>query len=386
MILRIHQTQEMKNLFLALFLIFNHEIFAQKVNELSLSNEKIKLIWKQTSTGWELQNLSIKKNNKWVFVENPSGENTLLYSLEKPNLKSDTTFKTISGESFPEKSYFSGKEWEETTNKVSLNTAGKAFYFLPSKVTQISKNVLKFEHETDVAKIITEWSLDVNFSTDILVKQTITAKKQGYFSSASPTLSSISEQNLAWATVPGYFQGNRIQPHFVLAYAYGHGIPSSPVIYRERAAGTLSPIISTKSGITFSVIPNPNLGRNPWEKDRMTHNDWNVGLSHKNRKSELSPTLYFPILGEPKSLLNVNESITYDFRYSITDKDWFEALNHTVNDIFKFKEALSFRQSKQSLTDRIEKMHQYLTDQKRHFGILKILKALKLELNLIWEV
>ena len=83
-----------------------------------------------------------------------------------------------------------------------------------------------------------------------------------------------------------------------------------------------------------------------------------------NRRSQLSPTLYYPVLGEEKSLREPGEEISYGFRYSLVAGDWFAAVKHAAYDIYKFKETLALRKSKQSLTDRIEKMHRYLTDPK----------------------
>jgi hypothetical protein len=339
--------------------------FAQTTKNLSLSNDRIQLVWESTASGWRLQKVAAQKGKQWQSLPQPSGENTLLYAAEKPSDKPERTFKSITGEEFPGENYhYQTVQWAECTNPVSLNTAGQAFHFFPKDAKQVTKNSLTFRQETDAATINTEWTLDPKSPQDVVVKQTLTSKKGGYFSLASPTIVTVSEQNLAWATVPGYFQGNKIQPNFVLAYAYGHGIPNLPVVYRERCASTLSPIISTKTGLTLSVIPEPGLARDPWANDKITQLDWNIGLSHMNRKAQLTPTLYYPVLGEPKSALKPGETITYTFRYSLTDGDWFKALNHTVYDIYQFKESLALRQSKQSLTDRIDKMHHYLTDPK----------------------
>ncbi len=46
------------------------------------------------------------------------------------------------------------------------------------------------------------------------------------------------------------------------------------------------------------------------------------------------------------------------------DGDWFKTLKHAIYDIYQFKEGLELRQSTQSLTNRIEQMHHYLTDPK----------------------
>jgi hypothetical protein len=259
-----------------------------------------------------------------------------------------------------------------------LNTAGKAYYFFPQEARQITKNKISFQHTSEAGSVTTEWSFDPKFPGDLLVEQTLTAKRAGYFSLASPTLATIEERDLQWATVPGYFQGNKIQKNFAKAYAYGHGIPDLPVVYRESCASTLCPMVSTANGITFSVIPEPGLARDPWAKDKITQVDWFIGLSHKNRKSELTPTLYYPILGEPKSALKAGDVISYSFRYSLTDGDWFKALNHAVYDIYNFKQALEMRQSKQSLTTRIEQMHHYLTDPQTSMWNVEEFKNMKI--------
>lgn len=167
---------------------------------------------------------------------------------------------------------------------------------------------------------------------------------------------------MAWATVPGYFQGNRSEPNTPLALAYGHGVPTLPVVFRERSASTLCPIVSTQRGLTVSVIPEPGLSRDPWMTNKITQQVWNIGLSHRNRRAQLSPTLYYPVLGEPMSALQPGQTIRYSFRYSLIDGDWFAALNHAVYDVYRFRESLALRQSKQSLTSRVEQMHHYLTD------------------------
>ena len=111
-----------------------------------------------------------------------------------------------------------------------------------------------------------------------------------------------------------------------------------------------------------SLIADPSLCRDPWAKDKNTLHDWNIGLSHKNRKAQLSPTLYYPVLGEPKSLLKAGEAITYTSRYHLGTGDWFQAIKHAAYDVYQLKSALALRQSKQSLTSRIQQMHHYLSD------------------------
>ncbi|WP_229209274.1 glycerophosphoryl diester phosphodiesterase [Dyadobacter sediminis] len=350
---------------LLLSIIFLSNVAAQRRPSARLMNDHIHVSWASANKlDWNVDQLQVKKDGKWINVAAPSGAYTLLFSQTKPSSEPRETFEKSTGGKFPEDNYhYQEAQWKESTNEVSLNTAGTAFHFFPSAVL-IKKNELEFKKETEAATVIANWKLDPKFPTDIQVTLTLIPKKKGFFSLATPTLAAVSPENMAWASVPGYFQGNFMQENFALAYAYGHGIPSRPVIYRERCASTLSPLISTKTGITVSVIPEPGLARDPWESDKITQTDWHLGLSHMNRKAELSPTLYYPVLGEENSERNIGDKISYSFRYSLIAGDWFAAIKHAAYDIYKFNETLALRQSKQSLTDRIEKMHHYLTDPK----------------------
>ena len=336
---------------------------AQAQTTVSLANHHIRLTWKRSALGWKLNELLVNKNGKWEKLQNLSGENTLLYSPQKPDKNPARILNRSTGEIFPETSYiYQQKLWQESITAVSLNTSGQVDYFYFQSASQLDNNHIRFKSVTKYATIVSDFVLDNLFGNDVKVTQHLLVKTDGYFSLATPTLAFVNEDQLAWATVPGYFQGNAIQKDFEKAYAYGMGVPELPVVYRERCASTLCPLISARNGITMSIIPNPGLARDPWAKDRMTQTDWFIGLSHKNRRSQLSPTLYYPVLGEAHSSMKKGDTLSYAYRYSFTDGDWFKAVNHAIYDIYRFKEALALRQNKQSLTDRVEKMHHYLTD------------------------
>jgi len=353
--------------YLTLFSILISLVIAlgQTPKTVTLSNKNVEIVWQKAAKGYHLQKIAVNKKGKWISDLTPSGEYTLLFAEAKPSSESSETFEKITGGKFPEDAYhYQREQWKESTTAVSLNTAGKAYHFFPSKVKIIDKNHFQFSQETEVATIIADWKLDEKYGSDIQVIQKLIPKRKGFFSLATPTLAVLEKEKMSWVSVPGYFQGNFMQENFALAYAYGHGIPDRPVIYRERCASTLSPLMSSKSGITFSVIPEPGLARDPWAKDKITQTDWFIGLSHMDRKSQLSPTLYYPVLGEEKSEREMGQDISYGFRYSLISGDWFQALNHAIYDVYQFKEGLALRQSTQSLSDRIEKMHHYLIDPK----------------------
>ncbi|WP_439559373.1 glycerophosphoryl diester phosphodiesterase [Dyadobacter sp.] len=346
-------------------LLISGVAFGQKNYPNSLSNDHVRVVWQGDNKGtFPIGVLQVKKDGKWIDGPRPSGEYTLLYSATKPSGEPTESFNTITGGKFPEESYhYQQEQWKESINDVSLNKAGQAIHFLPASML-IKPDAIEFSKETAVATVTGDWRFDPQNPTDILVKMTVKAKAKGYFSMATPTLGTVTQEQLAWTSVPGYFQGNALQKNFALAYAYGHGVPDRPVIYRERCASTLSPLVSTKNGVTVSVIPEPGLARDPWKKDKITQTDWHIGLSHMNRKGQLAPTIYYPVLGEEKSELNAGEEFTFSFRYSIIAGDWFQAIKHAANDIYQFDKTLALRKNKQSLTDRIQQMHHYLTDPK----------------------
>lgn len=336
-------------------------LFSQK--QVSLENSHVRIFWKKGSEGWKLARLLVYSGSEWLSIPNLSGETTLLFSSTKPPKFAMDSFKMGTGDYFPGDNYAGMKKrWQVSTNTVALNTAGQSFQFFYTDAKQVSKNEIVFTYKNEHASVSAIWKLDEQYPTDINVSQTLQAAVPGYYSLATPTLTSIQEQNISWATVPGYFQGKAVQHDFVKAYAYGMGIPALPVIYRERCASTLCPLISTKQGITFSVIPEPGMARDPWEYDHNTHKDWFIGLSDRNRKSDLFPTLYYPVLGEAHSDLRAKDRVSYTFRYSMADGDWFKAINHAVYDIYRFKDGLALRHDRQSLTSRVERMHHYLTD------------------------
>jgi len=361
------------------FLISVFTVLGQPSKNVTLGNKNIQIVWLKTAEGYRVQKIAVNKNGKWISDLTPSGEYTLLFTDTKPSTESSETFEKITGSKFPEDSYhYQQQQWKESTTAVSLNTAGKAYHFFPSNVKIIDKKHIQFSHETEVATIIADWNLDEKFASDVQVRQTLIPKKKGFFSLASPGMATIAVDKMSWASVPGYFQGNFMQENFALAYAYGHGVPSRPVIYRERCASTLSPLVSTKNGITLSVIPEPGLARDPWAKDKITQTDWFIGLSHMNRKSQLSPTLYYPVLGEEKSEREIGQELSFGFRFSVISGDWFQALNHAIYDVYNLKEGLALRQSKQSLTDRIEKMRHYLIDPKTSLWNIEEYKGKKI--------
>ncbi|MEJ1239207.1 glycerophosphoryl diester phosphodiesterase [Chryseolinea sp. T2] len=343
----------------------------------TIKNDHVKLSWEKQRDGWTVSSLEVNNSDHWKSLGVPSGKYTLLYSAEKPDSTS-RIFETNTGVQFPEKAYHYQQDiWKAATEPVSLNTAGTEISFYPSEMESQSGGVV-FSHDDEWATLTATWRLDPKHHTDIIVRQQAIVKKPGYYSLATPSPITIDEKDMAWATVPGYFQGSEIQKDFVLAYAYGQGVPDLPAVYRERCVSTMTSIVDTKDSVSYSIIAAPGLGRDPWEKDKNTHQKWNIGVSHKNRDSKLSPSLYYPVLGEPSSKLNAGDTITYEFRYSVQTGNWYKNLNHAINDVYDFKQGLALRSNKQSLTSRVQAMHHYLLDPKTSLWNVESFQGLKI--------
>jgi hypothetical protein len=345
--------------------------------EAVLKNDHLSITWDERSDGWHVSGVQVHVNGQQRAVGQPSGKYTVLYSARKPDSAS-VIFKTSTGVVFPEKAYHYQQDmWKVSTAPVALNTAGQAIDFYPA-MKKVSGDALVFSADNEWLNLTAEWKLDSRYPTDIVVREVTVTKKAGYYSVSSPTLLTIEPQDMTWATVPGYFQGDSIQPDFVKAYAYGQGVPARPMLYRERTASTLTAIVDTRDDVSYSVIAAPGLGRDPWEKDHITHEDWRVGISHRNRAAALSPTLFFPVLGEPASYHAAGDTIVMEFRYSVQSGNWYKSLNHAAHDIYQFGKGLALRTNRQSLANRVEAMHHYLTDPKTSRWNIESFQGLKI--------
>ncbi|MES2653368.1 MAG: glycerophosphoryl diester phosphodiesterase [Bacteroidota bacterium] len=342
---------------IGLLLAFVGSSYAQKA---ALTNNVISLNWEDTGKGYKVKQVSVKGQKGWQSLPGALGQYTLLYSEAKPDM--DTPIKDKNGKEipFPEPEYrYIIPTWKANTSPVSLNTEGRPISFYPQQYKQVGKTLV-FKQKTDVAALEATWQLDAVYKNDLRVSIRLTASKAGYYSIASPTLTTNDKNQFQWASIPGVFQGNTINSNFIDAYAYGHGIPDKPVVVRERTAAALTTMLTTKEGITLAVTAEPGTARDPWENDKSTQSNWLLGLSLINRQQQLSPTLYHPVLGQKKSYLKAGESISFDFRYTINPSDWYTVYKHVVNDVYRFDELLHLKQTHQSLSARMLQLLDYV--------------------------
>ncbi|WP_298713343.1 glycerophosphoryl diester phosphodiesterase [Chitinophaga sp.] len=329
----------------------------------SLESSALRLGWTQSAKGYALQKLSVKRNGSWMDLPHAGGEYTLLFSAAQPPKEPQPVLDAAGNMiNFPESIYrYVIPLWKELTGPVQLNTAGEALHFYPSGVKAEGKGQA-FASENARASMRALWQTDPAFPTDVTVTIQLTAKTDGYFSIATPTLATWPQNGFAWAGIPGYYQSNAVEKDFIKSAVYMQGIPDKPLIVRDRAASTLSPFIEGKNRVTLAVTAAPGTARDPWADKTKTQTVWRLGLSLMNRKGELTPTLYHPVLGEEGSYLQRGQTAEFSFRYTLQDADWYQVYKHAVNDIYRFPDFLALKSTKRSLTDRILAMHRYVTN------------------------
>ncbi|SMC98449.1 glycoside hydrolase family protein [Pedobacter africanus] len=345
------------NCVIMMLLAFAGSSFGQHA---ALTNQALRLNWEDTGKGYQIKQLSVKGQKGWQALPGVLGQYTLLYSATQPKMDSELKDKNGKALNFPETEYrYIIPTWKANTSAVSMNKEGQAISFYPQGYKKAGK-ALVFQQKTDVATIEATWQLDPVYKNDLRVSINLTATKEGYYSLASPALNTNDKSRFEWGCIPGVFQGNSINSNFTDAYAYGHGIPDQPVVVRERTAAALTAMLTNKEGITLAVTAEPGTARDPWEYDKSTQSNWLLGLSLINRQNQLSPTLYHPVLGQQKSYLKKGERISFAFRYTINNSDWYPVYQHVVNNVYRFDELLHLKQTSQSLSARLEQLLDYV--------------------------
>lgn len=347
---------------LSILLISSSSIIAQ--NNLILSNEHINIEWQKTNGKWVIKTFNGKTSKGFKPFGTTNGEYTFIYETEKPTIAPVPIVENGDTLDFPEDMFVVKPDFRRATSAVPMNRAGNYYKFYPTK-GQKDGNLVIFEQETPYGTYKAKWSIDEKYPTDILLHISLSVDKDGFYSLPTPTISTITENNLEWGIVPGFFQGNAIQQSFPLSYAYAQGLPKYPVLCRESTTSTLASIISNKTGLTMAVIPEPGQDRNPYAKDGSTHlKHWKIALSHMDNNSQLTPTAYHPVLGEIESSMKKGDTVEFKVRISLSNTDWYTTYKHAVYDIYKLKYSFDFRKNKKSLVDRILKQYDYVLDDK----------------------
>ena len=331
------------NLLLLLFFITTVNSFA--VETITLKGDNLELQWNERADGLYTLHKMI------MHSEDGNSENiinracqTVLYSATDPN--------TIPAE----KSDGVDNHWLKAISPIVLNRIGERNEITTYRL--ISKNPLTFSAETDFGTVTLQWTIAGN---EIYVKQLFKAKTDGYYSLSTVDIFNAKENEIKWATIPGYVNSNTVSDKFYTAYIYGHYIPNSPIIYQDKCVTTPVAILS-KNSMTVGVTPEKEYPRKPHDKTKNTHMDWNVGFSLMNLQNKISPTIYYPVLGQKNSFVKANNYVMFEYRYIVApNDDWYSVMKQVIYNVYDFKKTNIVR-NKQSLTSRVLKMYKYLTN------------------------
>lgn len=211
------------------------------------------------------------------------------------------------------------------------------------------------------------WWIDTSRSWDLLaVNTTWTAPAAGWVSLASPRLVDLEDSDLDWGVVPGYWSANSVETSKELFYKYVQGVPSSNWVSVESSTTSLVSILGSKqSGTTFATIAHPSLARDPFaDNSTATQQQWNVGMSLRGPTGTLSPTAYYPVLGQAHSQLAKGASITARFYYSVTPGNttqWYEVSRFVSQEVYPLDLYDDKAVNTDSFSDRIHRIHDFVT-------------------------
>lgn len=329
-----------------------------------IGDSRIGISWQKGSEGWQPRRMELRDGGQTFAWGVPDGGYTVLYTPEPPS-KAGETIVNRGGDTLRfdiDRFHCIAPSYRKATSSVPLNRAGKAFRLVPQEMHR-SGDTLRFETVGEPGRLSAEWWADTVHPGDLCVRITFTAARAGYYSLSTPAAATLPEEQLGWGCVPGFFQGDAIEPDFHLAYMYGQGLPHLPVVCNENTVTTMASLLTDRQGLTLGVIPEPGYDRKPYTDDRRTHGEcWRTGLSHMTRDGRLCPTAWHPVLGEEGSWLETGGQTRFAFRYTLRRADWYEVFKHAVYDIYGLKEELALRRSRFSLTDRLEAIYRYVCD------------------------
>lgn len=329
---------------------------AKRSDAIRLANDSVAIEWTRTPAGWTLG--SVKAFG--VDARVPAAQNLVLYSAGRPSDEALAPAEYCGDEDFPGDEYrYIVPSWREATTAVALNRAGEELRYTPAKAVQTADGAVRLVYDGKDFGVEQEWRLD---GSEASVSMTLIAHRDGWYSSATPSVLDAAPDNIDFAIIPGVLHGSQVSDDFCRAYAYGWGIPKLPVLYRERSTSTLTSIVQCSDGLTLAVTAEPGTAAEPWGDSQRNKGVWRLGLSAMNRDGVLSPTLYHPVLGQDGSYMKAGESRTFRFRITFGDKGWWPVFKHVAYGIYRFGDTLPLRTNRRSLTERLYGIHRYVVN------------------------
>lgn len=267
------------------------------------------------------------------------------------------TFKTTHNIHFIEDNFiYPRRAWLNNITNVSLLTAGTHVKLQTYHV--LSRQPLTLKAESQWADVYLRFSVNGN---SLFVNQTLVPKQDGCYSLSTPSLPIAKPQTGFKAVIPGYVHAEWVNPDFVSAYVYEHGMPNKPVVYQDKCATTPVSIMQTQ-GLTIGIAPEKQFPRKPYLNGENTHAQWNVGYGAMDAEGRLSPQLYYPVLGTPKAALKKGQKLHFAYRIILSKNNWYDVYKQVIYGMYSFDDMRKAT-NEQPLTIRINKIYHYMRTQ-----------------------
>jgi hypothetical protein len=186
----------------------------------------------------------------------------------------------------PNSSYGILSDFATTAPSTSGVEAGSAGNYTQVPVYNVSavENALQFTAEIDAGVYSALWSINSTYGFEaITVDITWTPKSTGWYSLLSPTVVTVGDANLRRGVIPGYWTSSMIETNSDLAQHWSFGVPQVPLITVEASTTSLVSIIEDAgANLTYAVVADPSLARDPWKSTAITQTTWQVGMSLRN--------------------------------------------------------------------------------------------------------
>lgn len=326
----------------------------------SLKTTALTLRWGRGPDGWVPQRVVVEGAGELADL---AGTYTVLFSAERPSDQPMSPEAYGKPTIWPESVYrYSAGKFQAAVTPARLQATGAAFTGWPELAEQQGDEAVRFVFSSETGTVEAVWRTLNEAPNDVAVTLVFTAARDGWYSVASPVLATVTESAMKWACVPGYFQGDAVNPDFVDAYVYGQGIPPRPVVVPATTATTLSPVVERRDGLTLETIAEPGQVHRPWIDGAAQIERTDLGFSVQTRGGALAPMVWRPVLGGSGSHLKAGETLRLSVRLRVAREDWYAAVRHAARDVYRLQDYPGMKQAEASLTSRLTRLHRYALD------------------------
>ncbi|KAH8703023.1 hypothetical protein BGW36DRAFT_443022 [Talaromyces proteolyticus] len=306
-----------------------------------------------------INNTSAKLTGKTLQLAWSNGQHNS-WKLSQLDLLGITTVQT------PNSSYGIFSDYATvapSTSSVEIGAAGNYTKLQMYNVSAVGQDALQFATENDAGVYTALWSINSTYGFEaITVDISWTPKSTGWYSLLSPTVATVEDTHLKSGVIPGYWTSSIIEANNQLARHWSIGVPQVPMISVEASTTSLVSIIEDSgSNLTYAVVADPSLARDPWQSNAITQTVWQVGMSLRNFDGALSPTAVYPILGQVKSRVTGGTSLTARFWLLLSREDgWFEVNKKVTQDIYPLRDYVNKADNLESLSHRMQRIRNFL--------------------------